>query len=194
VRVYGRKEVIWLLSLSKDDALEYDTSPPSLLGRVSSDEITASGVDDDSDLFVVVRWRDVQLARKAVRATPEQQQILNRRVAGETEAEIATKVGTSDTTVRRRFASTLDSIMVVLGGDVDEEQDTTESQVSACLNCGERPRARAPAVYRRRRGQPPEEVQAERQLSVCATCARAAARRSGEAPPRLIDVRLWEAA
>jgi hypothetical protein len=173
--VYARLEVAFLLSLSERDAREHDECIASCAAGWGATATSPSAGEDTLPLGL--RWRDVQLARKAALASisAEHDLVTQLRISGHTEERIAAIVGTSDSTVRRRFASTLDSIMLALGGELAD--DEAQPRVSLCLICGDRPRARAVTHGPKRKGQP--RPRHERQLAICRVCATAAAERAG---------------
>lgn len=162
---YSPGEIAWLLSLTYEEAVSADASPVSSTGQLSGDG--TSGSADGPQVPVIARWNDVRRARQIVREKRDQE-ILELRVAGETEQEVAAKVGLSQQTVSRRFRASLRDILDELGGPASPEE--VESRLSLCLECGDRPRARARARYRRVRGKGLVEIAEERQLALCEQC------------------------
>jgi hypothetical protein len=179
VKAYSRREVAWLLSLKEHEARQHDECLPSCAVTWGK---TDASTNEGTPLPTYLRWLDVQRARSAALATmsAEHDLVTQLRVNCHTEQGIATLVGTSDSTVRRRFTSTLDAIMLALGGEIVE--DEAQPHIPLCLTCGQRPRARAVTFGAKRRGQP--RPRHERQLATCRECATAAAARTGTDPPR----------
>ena len=141
---------------------------------------------DEDDLSLGLKWLDVQRAQAAAlaEASAAHAQITALRVNGRTEKQIAAWLNMSDSTVRRRFTSTLDAIMIALGGELAD--DEAQPRVSRCLICGEHPRARAVTYGPKRKGQPRPRY--ERQLAVCRECATAAAERTGAEHPTFVTL------
>jgi hypothetical protein len=187
---YTRREVVFLLSLSERDAREHYECIASCAAGWGATATSPSAGEDPLPLHL--RWIDVQRARAAAlaEASAAHAQITALRVNGRTEEQIAAWTGTSDSTVRRRFSSTLDAILDALGGELAET--AAAQRVALCLVCGDRPRARAVTHGPKRKGQPRPRY--ERQLSICRGCATAAAARTGTEPPMFTTLIEREAA
>jgi hypothetical protein len=162
---YTHSEVAWLLSLEHWEALEEDTTVPSVLRDSDSPPTSISA--DDQALPVLVRWHEVHHARKAVVTEKRDQDILRCRLAGETEEEVAERVKLDRSTVSRRLWAKIDKIVEVLGGAAPPNGVTAFPDM--CIACGERRRTRVTDV---RHGAHDlwRRVGEEHQLSVCARC------------------------
>jgi hypothetical protein len=139
---------------------------------------------DEDDLSLGLKWLDVQRAQAAAlaEASAAHAQIAALRVNRRTEEQIAAWLNMSDSTVRRRFTSTLDAILDALGGELAET--AAAQRVPLCLMCGDRPRARIVTYGPKRRGQPRQRH--ERPTAICRECATAAAERAGTEPPQFV--------
>lgn len=163
---YTMGEVVWLLSLSADDARKHDQGLGSTLAGATSTG-PSSGSSDGPDLPAIVRWHDVQAARNRVVIEKRDQEIVKYRTAGMTEEEIAIKVELDQSTVNRRFRAKLREILAVLGPL--ETEDQVLPYPNACLSCAARPRARARSVRADENGWW-EALNDERELALCAVC------------------------
>lgn len=163
---YTRGEVVFLLSLSRDQAIDMDAHPRDSCAGLSDDHESGGG-DDDSGVMVIARWLDVQRAKKAIVRDKESLAILQLRAGGFGERELGRLMGTGQMAVRRRAHATVTEILEHLGGATWETDP--DSRVDACLACGSAPRIRLAAVRRRVRGGW-VEVLPERQSSVCTAC------------------------
>lgn len=109
--LYTAAEVTWLLSMTHKDAIGCDSAP-----RDSWPDLLASGIhggDDpngNSGLLVVVRWNDVQAARRQVQG-PIDREVTQLRASGYSEDEIGVIVGVSQQTVSRRFRASIEAIL-----------------------------------------------------------------------------------
>jgi hypothetical protein len=167
---YTRGEVLFLLSLTHEQAIDLDAFPRDSCAGLSDDDISSGGGGDDEPLYVIARWTDVQRVKRLVVREKESLAVLQLRTSGFSESEIARLSGRDRLAVRRRWHATVDEILERLGGA--REDDSVVSIVSACLKCGLHPRVRLAAVKRRVRGGW-KVIQDERQASVCAGCITA---------------------
>lgn len=162
-------EVVWLLGLSRHQAIEED-APGSSLGHLDG------GGGEHHGIPTVARWSEVHAAksRLVARARNRARAALDTfamelRGRGYTESEVADLVGSSQQSVNRHFKIGLRELLDEL--EVDPfDTSPAMSRISMCLRCGVRPRARRAAVFQKVPGSPPREVQPERHLSVCARC------------------------
>jgi hypothetical protein len=202
--VYRRSEVLFLLSISAREIAELvDADVVSSAGGLSSSHSTSLSPGDRQPLPLIVKWWDVQQARRAVRAalseqhdravqhetdngnapaptvTAEQELVTALRLAGHTEQQIAERLGVSDSTARRRFVSTIDAILAALGGEATGTE--AQSKPAACLKCASRPRCRIVSYGVKVRGKPRPRF--ERPSALCVPCLHAAAARAGREPP-----------
>lgn len=167
---YSRAEVVWLLSIDDpDDVRALDEGLVDSLAPLTAGSGASSA--DGAGVPVIARWHDVRRARERVCAAKLDREIVERRVAGEGEREVAAEVGVSQPTVHRRFRATIDEILEELGG---EAEAAAVSLPSVCLSCGGQPVARQPAKRRRVNGRM-TVVRPERTSSLCATCVAKAA-------------------
>ena len=169
---YTRGEVLFLLSLSHDQALELDATPADSCSQLTGKDEPGKGKSKSKSaevsLPVVVRWADVQRAKRQLVAHKEGLALVQLRAAGYSESELARLTGRDRLAVRRKWRVTVDEIIDQLGGPEPADTGVT-SRVSACIRCGEKPRVRLGAVKRRVRGGW-KVVQEERQASVCEDC------------------------
>jgi hypothetical protein len=171
--LYSRGEVLWLLSITYDEALGLDAVPRDsclTFGDVGS----STALIEDSPLLTVLRWHDVHAARRRILATKLERLVVRLRAAGFTERDIATVIATPKTTVRRHFDATLNEIIRLLG-EGDSSSDP-HAVTASCLTCGQHPRVRLEPVLRKRRGKWRIATPA-RTARVCATCLRPELRR-----------------
>lgn len=160
---YSTGEVVWLLSLGRQEAICDDASPRSGLAS------ERTGVSSEGPpLPVSVRRWDVRRARNRVVASKRDRQMLELRGAGFTETEVAAETGVSQATVNRRVRASVREIVDELGGEHDQPAEA-QSRTSMCMVCAVRPRARHEAVRRRVRGGWKTLVP-ERQGSLCEQC------------------------
>ena len=118
---YGPGEVVWLLSLDHEEALAYDagaqTSFPDLLS--GNFHTGSTGTADEAPLLVVLRWHDVQRARRIVEPLIDEE-VLELRLRGLSEHQIGITLERSQQTVSRQFRSSVDAILDVLGGRLQD--------------------------------------------------------------------------
>lgn len=164
---YTRGEVIWLLSLSRDDAVDLDATPPDSCSHLRGSGDAAAPETDDDRLPVVARWLDVQRARGAILADKRSVASLQLYASGFSDREVANMLGQDRMAVRRKWRATVDEILEFLGGVV--EPDPALSHLDLCLRCGQNVRVRLGAVKVRVRGGWRID-QPERQASVCRAC------------------------
>ena len=168
---YTFGEITWLLSLTHAEAVDIAASPrDSCCDVVPSDDPSAiRPVGDADSVSLIARWADVQRARQAVHADREAVFIVSLYGKGFPEAEIAKRAGVDRSTLRRRWRATATEILAHLGREPDK---VVTSHVSLCLHCGQRPRARVPAIRHRIPGRGRVVTRPERQASVCTFCLR----------------------
>jgi hypothetical protein len=157
--------VLWLLSITREEAIEYDAMPRDSCASLSADGSAAAPLIEGS-LMVVLRWHDVHRARRIVAGEKLSRMILRLRAEGFTEREVAEVVATPKTTVRRRFDATLSEIVRFLG---EAEADEPVPVEASCLVCGAAPRVRLAPVMGKRRGKL-RVVSPARTARVCANC------------------------
>jgi hypothetical protein len=166
--LYSRGEVLWLLSITYDEAVGLDAIPRDSC-LTFGDGGSATALIEDSPLLTVLRWHDVHAARRAILATKLERLVVRLRAAGFTERDIATVIATPKTTVRRHFDATLNEIIRLLGEG--ETSSDPLGVVASCLVCGIGERVRLGPVLRKRRGKWRVSVPA-RTARVCADCLR----------------------
>ena len=134
----------------------------------------------------------MQAARDRVRAllSAEHDRIVQRRVSGETGMGLAARLGVSEASVQRKLHSTVDAILEQLGGELTVTE--AHSRPSACLKCGERPRARVITSGAKVRSKP--RARHECQPSLCTACLAAASERAGLQEPQITSLIQREAA
>lgn len=128
---YTMGEVLWLLQMSHQEALDYDTVPKDSCADLSEDPQGGGSADADPSLFVVLRWHDVHDAAKRVSIRKENAHIIRLRSCGYTEEEVSARVNLDRRTLRRRFRATLNEILVELGADEGVELVLLERHVEA---------------------------------------------------------------
>jgi hypothetical protein len=145
---YSRGEVLWLLSLSHDDAIEYDAVPHDSCASLAGDR--AGNSADDNGLPVIVRWNDVRRARQQVRERKGFEQVMRLRAAGFTEVEVARICGVGRLNVHRSLRIGLQELVMELG--VREQPDALPVTPTCLQNgCGE-PRVYLRPIKRRVKG------------------------------------------
>jgi hypothetical protein len=165
---YRRSEVVFLLSLTREQAIDLDAVPRDSCTdlRGTTDAVTESAADTDR-LPVIARWLDVQRARQSVIADKEAVAILQLRAGGFSERELVRLTGNERLSLRRRWHATIDEILEKLGGEAEEP--TATSRIAMCLKCGKRPRVRLSEVKTRIKGGWRIDAPG-RHASVCAEC------------------------
>lgn len=166
---YSAGEVVWLLSLTREEALAHDSAPRTSTAHMSTDGTERAQSSEGPSLPAVVRWNDVHDARARVLDRKRMVQVIRLRGFGYTQQEIAEKLGVSQPTVSRAFKAAVREVLEELGGEQLPAM-AASSRLSMCMRCGQRPRARHPEVRRRVRGAPPKLVRPERQASLCDHC------------------------
>lgn len=167
---YTVGELVFLLSLSVEEALAESERFRSCLAQVTADGDLAPAAPAELDpIPTFARWSEVRRARFRVVKGRLEAQVIDLRLAGFTEREVAEQLGISDTTVHRQFRARLDDIIELLGGVVAREDDERTSMVPACMVCAARPRARLAARRRRVRGGW-KVLTPERLSSLCREC------------------------
>lgn len=114
---YTVGEVLWLLQMTHQEALDYDSVPKDSCADLSEDPQGGGSADADPSLFVVLRWHDVHDAAKRVRISKENTHILKLRACGYTEEEVSERVELDRRTLRRRFRASVNEILAELGTD-----------------------------------------------------------------------------
>lgn len=114
---YTVGEVLWLLQMSRQEAIEYDAVPKDSCADLSEDPQGGGSADADPSLFVVLRWHDVHDAAKRVSIRKENAHIIRLRAVGYTEEEVSARLSLDRRTLRRRFRATLAEIVAELGGN-----------------------------------------------------------------------------
>jgi hypothetical protein len=155
---YTRSEVIWLLGMARQHAIDADASAPSFLGNVSAEGPQPGGAGEDQ-LPVIARWHDVQRAKRRVLARlsvagARQELIIRLRATGYSEEVAARIVSVSRSSARRGQASMIDAVLAELGGEAPERRG---QRAPMCAKCHTRPAAKSRLL-------PP------RQLSLCEGC------------------------
>jgi hypothetical protein len=180
--VYGRREVLFLLSLSEREARDLSENVQCCAATWGHQQHAALSPADLQPVPLIVRWHDVQLARDRVCASlsAEHDRVVQRRVNGETGMALGERLGISDVTVRDKLQTTLDAILDELGGELVVTE--APSRRSACLSCGDRPRTRIVSYGAKQRGKPRRRY--ERLSSLCEACLAAARGRDGHQVPQ----------
>jgi DNA-directed RNA polymerase specialized sigma24 family protein len=114
---YSVGEVVWLLQMSHQEAIDYDADPRDSCADLSEDPQGGGSADADPSLFVVLRWHDVHDAAKRVATKKENAHIVRLRAEGFTEEEVARVMDCDRRTLRRRFRATVAEIVAELGGN-----------------------------------------------------------------------------
>lgn len=189
--LYTRGRVAYLLSLSREDAIDEDACQPDSLARCAPGGPGSPTTHEEWDPpFAIAEWHDVHRAKDRVirrgRAA-EGALALELQLRGHTAREVGELLKASHVTAWRRARGLLDLILDELGGEASTAAAQT-SQVEACLKCGTRPRARLRGRYRHVRGVGKVQTRPERQVGLCEECL----------PERLrgdvVHVRSWKAA
>ncbi len=174
---YSRGEILYLMSISEEDAIKTDAYGADSLLRFGQGESSgSSSSSSDHELPVLVRRADVQRAQRASEPTqPGTAAILAVRGAGVTEREIAAPLGVSSVRIHQRVHRSVEEIIDELGGPGDD--DGAFSRPARCWRQGcENLKHLVPAVHvKTRRGR--QTIKAARQLNLCEAHAAAVAHR-----------------
>lgn len=164
VRVgYTRNEIVWLRSLSHEEAQALDEH---VVSSVYDPTVSASA--DDPPLPVIVRWHEVRVAASRALVEKRDREIFAMRCEGISEKFVADHVGLDRSSVNRRFKAAIERVQDALGGEPAIRKPAL-STPPACIRCAARPRARAQAVRPDSKGFW-RIVEPERELAVCALC------------------------
>lgn len=160
--LYTPAEVLWLLSMDRDQAIACDSGLVSQLQGLTEDGSPGNGSSgqDERPLMVICRWWDVRRAQEATVIERLHQEVLELRAQERTDPEVAQATGLSKTTMRRRFETALASVVDELNAGDPAPEARVVAGVDACLLCGSGPRARIVST----RGE------GTRRTSVCASC------------------------
>lgn len=168
---YTRDEVVWLLGMSRDEALEHDCSSPSFVATFAAEGLGAASAGDDEGLFRIALWWEIHNARRWVLnhglVSAPAVQVARLRAQGFTEQAAADVVGIDRNASRRYFERVVDAILDRLGGAAPQR---CSPPVPTCAKCGQRPAVKSRDVRRRLHGQGLVVVKPARQLSLCAGC------------------------
>lgn len=113
--LYTPQEVEWLISISHGDAVSVDAAVQSSW----PDRKNPAGVigpEDAHELLTVLRWDDVDIARRRVQNRIDQKVTVLRRM-GLDQAQIGRIVGRHQSVVSRRFRASIDDIVGELSGN-----------------------------------------------------------------------------
>lgn len=169
--LYSRGEVAFLLSLTRDDAIDEDASQADSLSRCTPDGPGSTTSHEEWDpVFTIARWNEVHAAKACIVKTKVELAVLELRVGGHTEQELADHLGIHRLAGRRRFGASLDELLELLGGEALPD-DSPAAAEDACLSCALGPRVRLRAKRRRVRGGW-KVIRPERQAAVCRDCLR----------------------
>lgn len=125
---YTRSEVLWLRQMDRSAATFHDAYPPSALSNAEGGLASSA----EETLPAIARWWDVRLAFERVTVDKRDKAIVELRLAGFTEEEVARAMGTSQPTVNRRFRATLLEVMEELG---EAYPDEPKSYAPVCWRC-----------------------------------------------------------
>jgi transcriptional regulator len=142
---YTIGEILWLLSLTREQAVDLDATPADSLAATSETH-AADARTIDGSIPVIARWHDVQQAKARLNATKQELKMVELRAQGQTDKQVAETLGTSRQTVNRKWRATVQEILDELGGEYHE---SALSHIDLCLNCGKHPRAYLKAVTRK---------------------------------------------
>jgi hypothetical protein len=133
--MYGRREVLFLVSLSEREARDMSEDVRSCAATWGHQQHAAVTAADLQPVPLIVRWHDVQRARDHVREqlSAAHDEIVEQRIKGETTMALGERLGISDVTVRRKLQTTLDAILEELDGELVVTE--APSRPSACLAC-----------------------------------------------------------
>lgn len=134
--------------MTRQDAIDHDSSWPDSVARLQASDDAGGALgsgEDGPPLPTILRWHDVQDARKRVVRGKEAMHITQLRLGGFNELELARIAGKDRLALRRRWHASIQDIMDELGA-VASEPEALSDGVSPCLRCGERPRVRLAAV------------------------------------------------
>lgn len=115
--LYTPGEVLFLLSLTREEAIDVDASQPDSCAHLSEDPIPSGDAGDDAELFTIARWHDVHDARRRIVHSKRDDLLLQLRARDFSQEEIAAVLGSSQPTVSRRIKATLRELLDDLGAD-----------------------------------------------------------------------------
>lgn len=162
---YTAAEIGFLLSIDEDEARLIDAGVGSQLGRLSGNGASS----EDPGVFAIARWHDVHRARARVLARKgSDAMVLSLGLAQMPQRRIAAVMAISQPTVSRKIKATLDEILDELGGSAIASSAT--SRLSACFECGVRPRARVEELCRRWSRGRWRNVRTVRKAALCEEC------------------------
>lgn len=164
---YTRGEVVWLLSLTREQAIDMDATQRDSCAGLADDTDLLGGTGEPSQLPTIARWHDVQRAKREVVRAKEGLASLQLRAHGYSERELAKLFNRDRLALRRRWHASIEEIIERLGGVGFEEPAL--SHIDLCLHCGKQPRAYLGAVTIKVKGGR-RTVQAARYASVCSSC------------------------
>lgn len=167
---YTRREIVQLLSLTREEAVDIAAGMRDSLAGLSDPDVALHVTREGADTTVPIlaRWAEVRQARNRIAKAKDGAMILQLRAAGFPETEIARLMDGDRLAVRRRQRVAIDEILAALGGEAPDATPVVANP-DACLKCGQAPRVRLREVVTRVRGGWRVD-QPERQASVCHRC------------------------
>lgn len=166
---YSRNEVAFLLSLSHEEAVERTFPVGSSLRKLSDESEGYGFCAEDHDVPLIARWAEVDRAKRRIIANKESIALMQLRLQGYTDEEVAGMLGLGRRTVGRRWRATFAEILESLGGEA-ESIVLALDHIDLCLKCGHNPRGR---VVRRTRlwiNDAWRWKTVERSSSICTPC------------------------
>lgn len=188
---YTRGEVAWLLSLTREEAVQQDACQSDSLAHLADEDASDShtATHEWDPVMTIARWNDVHRARQRAIArlmlddglppatVHEELVIVTLRSWGLTEREVADLVGVDRFAARRQFGGMLARVLDELGGEKIADEQMLARGHDACMKCGVGPRLRSATKARRTVEGRRTTVVIERQTSLCAVCLVTAPRR-----------------
>lgn len=166
---YTRNEIAFLLSLEDyDAAITYATRIVSSLGKLTNEQSHLASSSEDGEVPLLVRWSEVHAAKGRIEANKEHLALMQLRLQGHSEDEVAELMGIGRRTVGRRMRATMREILEILGTEV--ESPLKLDHVDLCLACAENPRGRTTSRTRVWTGVRWKTNTRERRSSLCAGC------------------------
>lgn len=115
---YGEREVIWLLSIDHETALDIDSEPGSSFPDLLSSNFStgSTGTSDEQPLLTVLRWDDVHAGRARMAALIDEE-VLELRLEGLTQHQIAVVLERSQHSVKEAFKGTVALVLQSIDPD-----------------------------------------------------------------------------
>lgn len=166
---YQRNEIAFLLSLDRQQALEYASGMRDSIGHLTEERGHSGFSPDDTDVPFIAMWAEVNAAAARIKDAKANLALLHLRLQGYTDEEIATELKLGRVTVGRRWRATLEEILNELGGEAEPIAMALD-HIDMCTRCGVNPRTRVRRRARIWTNGRWRWKRVERPSSMCASC------------------------